>query len=189
MSWLVGRRFRTGGPTASAFCLLLVLMPGWVRAQSGEISGVITELQRRHGSVEVRSAGAKEWRAAAPLLALRPGDTIRVTQDASVVFVLAHPSGTTKIEAATSPFTLPPVPLREGVLQRSAALIRNSLGSLASVRRDPALRKLGTRGERKFPVIVSPLNGPVLPGALEIEWLGPPELRYSVNIGCRRCTD
>jgi len=167
-----------------ALGLLLSLATALAKAQSPGYSAVITELHQRLGNVEVRRAGTSEWRAAAPLLALYPGDTIRVTQDASivVVLVLAKPSGTITIDAAASPFTVPPLPPPEGALQRGVALLRRSLSALVSIRQDLSLLRLGTRGERKFPVIVSPRNGPVLPGRLEIEWLGPPEARYGIKI-------
>jgi len=184
MSEYIGRLTRAGAALTVALGLLLSLATALAKAQSPGYSAVITELHQRLGNVEVRRAGTSEWRAAAPLLALYPGDTIRVTQDASivVVLVLAKPSGTITIDAAASPFTVPPLPPPEGALQRGVALLRRSLSALVSIRQDLSLLRLGTRGERKFPVIVSPRNGPVLPGRLEIEWLGPPEARYGIKI-------
>src|SRR5215470_11124326 len=170
------------GLTVAALGLLLSLVTEFAKAQSPEISSVITELHQRHGNVEVRRAGTSEWRAAAPLLALYPGDTIRLTQDASIVLVLTKPSGTINLDAATSPYTVPPLPPPEGALQRGVALLRRSLTGLVSIREDLSLLRLGTRGEHKYLVIVSPRNGPVLPGKLEVEWIGPSEARYSIKV-------
>src|SRR5215467_4504386 len=116
MSGYIGQLPRAGGALTIALGLLLSLATALASAQSPECSGVITELHQRHGTIEVRRAGTSEWRAAAPLLALYPGDTIRVTQDASivVVLVLAKPSGSITIDAAASPFTISPLSPPEG---------------------------------------------------------------------------
>src|ERR1700687_5675541 len=50
--------------------------------------GVLTEIRAERGRVEVKRAGESDWKPAQPLLALRPGDQIRVSGEAraSLVF-------------------------------------------------------------------------------------------------------
>jgi len=50
--------------------------------------GVLTEIRAEKGRVEVKKAGEADWKVAQPLLALRPGDQIRVSGEAraSLVF-------------------------------------------------------------------------------------------------------
>ena len=60
--------------TLMAVVALLVFVPSFAPAQSGEVGGVITEIKPGPGRVEVSSAGAAEWRIAAPLLSLRAGE-------------------------------------------------------------------------------------------------------------------
>src|SRR5512145_1011155 len=70
----------------------------------------ITEIKKGRGQVQIKTAGASEWTAPQPLLALREGDQLRVTADARVV-VLYHAGGATQTVTVTnSPFTVGPPP-------------------------------------------------------------------------------
>jgi hypothetical protein len=164
----------------AVFVLLIAASPS--RAESPEIAGVITELKPGNGAVEVRSAGAAEWRPAAPLQALRPGDTVRASGNATAVALLAGGRGSVTVQATNSPYSVPAQPAGESAARKGAALLRKSLGILSTTRVDPTYVKMGTRGLRRPPVILSPRNGPVLPGDLHVEWSGIPDRRYTVSV-------
>jgi hypothetical protein len=165
-----------------ALALVSLITPTAGSAQARDIAGVITELKPAHGAVEVQAAGATEWRPVAPLQALRAGDTVRATADASAVVLLAGGRGSVMIETATSPFSVPGLPAGESAMRKGAELLRKSLGLLSTTRPDPTYVKMGMRGVRRPPVILSPRNGPILPGELHIEWSGIPDRRYTVTI-------
>src|SRR3972149_5948006 len=74
--------------------------------RGSESAGMITELKVDRGRVEVRPAGAQEWRKAGPLLALRAGDTIRVSDEATAVILLSGGRGTGRGTQANSPFAV-----------------------------------------------------------------------------------
>lgn len=165
-----------------AFALVSLIAPTASSAQASDIAGVITELKPAHGAVEVRAAGATEWRPIAPLQALRAGDTIRATADATAVALLAAGRGSVTIEASTSPFSVPALPAGDSAARKGAALLRKSLGILSTTRLDLTYVKMGTRSLRRPPVVLSPRNGPILPGELHIEWSGIPDRRYTVTV-------
>ena len=159
------RRF---GFVAVALALVLLITPVASSAQAADVAGVITELKPANGAVEVRAAGSTEWRPVAPLQALRAGDTVRATADATAVALLAGGRGSVTIEAATSPFSVPALPAGESAARKGAELLRKSLRLLSTTRLDPAYVKMGMRSLRRPAVILSPRNGPVLPGELHI---------------------
>ena len=163
---------------AIALGLALMISTPTLSAEPRGVASVITEFKRGKGVVEVREAGAADWRSAAPLLALRAGDTVRVTEDASALVLLGGGRGSVKVDAATSPFVVPALPAAESAVSRGAALLRKALQSLSANRPDPEYLKMGTRGGRRSTVILSPRNGPILPGGLQIEWAGIRERRY-----------
>jgi hypothetical protein len=170
------------GFVALAFALVSLVTPTASSAQAGDIAGVITELKPANGAVEVRAAGTTEWRPVAPLQALRAGDTIRASAGATAVALLAGGRGSVTIEAAISPFSVPALPAGESAARKGAALLRKSLGLLSTTRLDPTYVKMGTRSLRRPPVVLSPRNGPILPGELHIEWSGIPDRRYTVAV-------
>jgi hypothetical protein len=164
----------------AVFVVLIAASPS--RAESPEIAGVITELKPGNGAVEVRAAGAAEWRPAAPLQALRPGDAVRASGNATAVALLAGGRGSVTVQAANSPYSVPPLPAGDSAARKGAALLRKSLGILSTTRIDPTYVKMGTRSLKQPPVILSPRNGPVLPGELHVEWSGIPDRRYKVTV-------
>jgi len=161
---------------------VLLIAASLSRAESPDIAGVITELKPGSGAVEVRSAGAAEWRPAAPLQALRPGDAVRASGNATAVALLAGGRGSVTIQAANSPYSVPALPAGESAARKGAALLRKSLGILSTTRIDPTYVKMGTRSLKQPPVVLSPRNGPVLPGELHVEWSGIPDRRYKVTV-------
>lgn len=160
---------------------LLCLAPSAVRGQARETAGVIMEIKVGKGKAEVKPGGG-DWRAAGPLLALRAGDEVRATENASVVVLLSGGRGTVKIEAQNSPFVVTLPQAGEGKVQKAQTLVAGSLGFLSSGPKEPPKAVLSTRAVAKPPVILTPRTGPVLPGSLAFEWLGSQFSRYTVRI-------
>lgn len=176
----MNRWLKVGGLLLILFSVFLQWWPA--AGQGGETAGVITEIRTGRGRVEVRPAGASEWRKAGPLQALRAGDTVRATDNASVVILLSGGRGSVKVEAASSPFSVPSREPGESKTQKARALLEASLGFLSGSGRELPQAVLSTRGGRKPPVILTPRNGPVLPGPLTFEWYGIRFSRYTVRV-------
>ena len=159
---------------------LLVALAPPAAAQPAETAAVITEIKPGRGRVEVKPAAGGDWRPARPLLALRAGDVVRATENASAAVVLSGGRGTVRVEGATATLT---VPAPGGAAQgKSRALVEASLSYLAGATRESSQVALATRSMARAPVILSPRNGPVLPEALAVEWLGTRFTRYSVRL-------
>ncbi|MBI4590571.1 MAG: hypothetical protein HY725_17215, partial [Candidatus Rokubacteria bacterium] len=157
-------------------------LPAPVDGQGSEVAGMITEIKVGRGRVEVRPAGAQEWRRAGPLLALRAGDGVRATEDASAVIVLSGGRGSVKVVATVSPFVVPAPQSGEGKTQKVLTLLDASLGFLSTTAKELPRATLSTRGGARPPVILTPRNGPVLPDSLTFEWLGSRFSRYTIRI-------
>lgn len=159
---------------------LLTLPPA--AGQGREPAGMITEIKVLRGQVEIQPAGAEVWRKAGPLLALRAGDTVRATEDASVVILLSDGRGSVKVTRTNSPYVVAIPQPGESKAQKAMALLESSFGFLSITPREEMRFALSTRGGLKPPVILSPLNGSVLPDSLTFEWLGDRSSRYTVRI-------
>jgi len=148
--------------------------------QGAETAGVITEIKVGRGRAEVKPA-AGGWKPAAPLQALRAGDAVRASENAAVTIVLSAGAGAVKVEAATSPYT---VPARAGdsKLRKARTLVEAGIGFLSAASKEPPRALLTTRSAAKPPVIISPRNTTVLPEPLTIEWLGSRLARYTVRV-------
>lgn len=173
-------RLRTG--LIVGLCIGTVLLPARVIGQGGESVGMITEIKVGRGRVEVKPAGGAAWRAAGPLLALRAGDTVRATENATVVVLLTGGRGTLKVDAANSPLVVTAGPPGSGKLEKARTLVEGSLGFLTASAKEPPKAVLSVRAGARPPVILSPRRGPVLPGPLAFEWLGSQFSRYTVRI-------
>jgi hypothetical protein len=149
--------------------------------QTGETAAVITEIKPARGRVDVKPAAGGDWRPARPLLALRAGDVVRTTENASAVVLLSGGRGTIRVEGAAGTLTVPGV-TAAGQGQKAKALVEASLGFLAGTTRESSQAVLATRGAARPPVILSPRNGRVLPEALAFEWLGSRFNRYTVRL-------
>lgn len=130
--------------------------------------------------MEVKPAAGGDWRPARPLLALRAGDIVRTTEDASAVVLLSGGRGTMRVAGAAGTLTVPALAAGQG--QKAKALVEASLGFLAGTTRESSQAVLATRSAPRPPVILSPRNGPVLPDALAFEWLGSRFTRYTVRL-------
>jgi len=157
------------------------VLPGIATAQPRETAGVITELKLGQGKAEIRAAGGA-WRPAAPLQALRAGDEVRATQDATVVVLLSGGHGTVKVDAQRSPFVIASS-VDGSQVDRARTLVTASLKFLTSGPKEPPKAVLATRSIASLPPeILTPRNGPVLPGALAFEWVGSRSARYAVRL-------
>jgi hypothetical protein len=150
-------------------------------AQTGETAAVITEIKPARGRVDVKPAAGGDWRPARPLLALRAGDVVRTTENASAVVLLSGGRGTMRVEGAAGTLTVPGV-TAAGQGQKAKTLVEASLGFLAGTTKESSQAVLATRSAARPPVILSPRNGRVLPEALAFEWLGSRFNRYTVRL-------
>ena len=96
-------------------------------AQTRDVGAMITEIKPGRGRIEVSGPGTADWRPAGPLLALKVGDSLRATDNASAVVVLAGRRGSVQVDAARSPFvvTAPPA---ESKAQKAFLLARERTG-------------------------------------------------------------
>jgi len=159
----------------------LLALAGPAAAQTGETAAVITEIKPARGRVDVKPAAGGDWRPARPLLALRAGDVVRTTENASAVVLLSGGRGTMRVEGAAGTLTVPGA-TAAGQGQKAMALVEASLGFLAGTTKESSQTVLATRSAARPPVILSPRNGPVLPEALAFEWLGSRFNRYTVRL-------
>lgn len=171
--------------TRDALLVLLVAtavhLGGPVSAQVRETAGVITEIKVGPGKVEIRAAGGP-WRPAAPLQALRAGDEVRAVEGASVVVLLSGGRGTAKVDAKNSPYVVGTAVADEGKVDKARTLVAGSVKFLTAGPKEPPKAVLATRSAARPPEVLTPRNGPVLPGALAFEWLGSQFSRYTVRI-------
>ena len=75
-------------------------------ASAGDPVAVLTEIRTGRGEVRVKLAAEADWKAALPLLSLRPGDQIRTTQNAKAVLMFTGGQGTITVSSANSPYTV-----------------------------------------------------------------------------------
>ncbi len=145
---------------------------------------MITEIKPGRGRIEVSGPGTTDWRPAGPLLALKVGDSLRATDNASAVVVLAGRRGSVQVDAARSPFvvTAPPA---DSKAQKAFLLLESGLGFLGSNSRETPRPVLSTRSMGRPPVILSPRAGPVMPDALAFEWQGYQFGRYTLRVVSR----
>lgn len=166
----------------AALGLIVLVEPGSAPGQAAGSVGMITEIKVGKGRVEVQAAGKSEWRVAGPFLALRAGDTVRATADASTVILLTGGRGTVKVDASRSPLVMSAGTSDEGKLQKARTLVEGSVKFLAASAKEPPKAVLSVRAGTRPPVILSPRNSLVLPGPLTFEWLGDRFSRYSVRV-------
>lgn len=149
--------------------------------QARDVGAMITEIKAGRGRIEVQGPGLPDWRPAGPLLALKVGDSLRATEDAAAVVVLAGRRGSVQVDAARSPFVVPAAPA-DSKLQKAFLLLEGGLGFLGSNPRETPRPVLSTRSLSRPPVILSPRAGPVMPDALVFEWQGYQFGRYTIRV-------
>jgi hypothetical protein len=75
-------------------------------AWAQEPLAVLTEIQVKRGTVEVKPSGQADWQTPKPLLSLRAGDQVRVTGEGRAVLVFTGGRGTQLVSQSNSPFTV-----------------------------------------------------------------------------------
>ena len=160
-------------------CLMLGAVAPCAVAQAQETTGVVTEIKPGHGKAEIRNAGGV-WRPAAPLQALRPGDEVRASADASVVVLLSGGRGIVKVDAKSSPLVMTPT-ADDGKIGKARALVTSTVTFLTSGAKEAPKAVLATRAMRPAEIL-TPRNGPVLPQTVVFEWIGSPLSRYTVRV-------
>ncbi len=153
-----------------------------VDAQSREVAGIVTEIKLGTGTVEMKPAGAADWRPAAPLMGLLVGDNIRATEGASAVVLLSGGRGVLRVEGGGALVVIPPPDFGENKARKAQAILAGSLNFFNSRARELPQTVLGTRGMLRSPLVLAPRNGLVLADAVSVEWLGNPSARYTVQI-------
>jgi len=151
-------------------------------AHAADPVGVLTEIRAERGQVEVKRAGETRWTAAQPLLALRPGDQLRVTGEARAALVFTGGRGAQAVSAGNSPFTvLPPAAAEAG--DKVKGLVGSVTDFLSGKQKDLAYLPLSVRSVRPPRVAqLEPRTSKILPGAVTFEWSGSDTLRYKVRV-------
>ena len=167
------------GRAALAGALVLVLA---AVASAGDPVGVLTEIRAERGRVEVKRSGEPEWKAAQPLLALRPGDQIRATGEARASLVFTGGRGAQAVSAANSPFPVK-LPAAAASSDKVKGLIGGVTDFLAGKQKDLAYLPLSVRAVRPPRVAqIEPRETKLLPGAVTFEWSGSNTLRYKIRV-------
>lgn len=151
-------------------------------ASAADPVGVLTEIRAERGRVEVKRAGESDWKPAQPLLALRPGDQIRVSGEGRASLVFTGGRGAQAVSAANSPFTVQ-APAAAGASDKARALAGSVTDFLAGKQKDLAYLPLSVRAVRPPRVAqLGPRETKLLPGAVTFEWSGSDTLRYKIRV-------
>ena len=151
-------------------------------ATAADPVGVLTEIRAERGRVEVKRAGESEWKPAQPLLALRPGDQIRVSGEARASLVFTGGRGAQAVSAANSPFSVQQ-PAAAGASDKVKGLVGSVTDFLAGKQKDLAYLPLSVRAVRPPRVAqLAPRETKLLPGPVTFEWSGSDTLRYKIRV-------
>ena len=166
--------------------LLLALAAGIGSAWAADPVAVLTEIRPGKGEVRVKLGGESEWKAPAPLLSLRPGDQVRVTQDARAVIVFTGGRAPQTVQTASSPFTVQ-APSAAGGGEKAQALMSSVTSFLLGKQEKPAYVSayvpLSTRSVRlPPPVLLSPRDTRLLGTPVVFEWTGSESQKYGVRV-------
>jgi hypothetical protein len=168
---------RRSAALAGAIVLALAAL-----ASAADPIGVLTEIRAERGRVEVKRAGESEWKPAQPLLALRPGDQIRVSGDARASLVFTGGRGAQAVSAANSPFSVQP-PAAAAASDKVKGLVGGVTDFLAGKQKDLAYLPLSVRAVRPPRVAqLAPRETKLLPGPVTFEWSGSDTLRYKLRV-------
>lgn len=167
---LAGRRVWQRGCAVILMASTILLASAEADAEQARAAGMVTRVSGERGVVEVMPQGDLHWKRVGPLLALRAGDTIRATADASVIVILSGDTRPVKIDSTNSPFLIPARQPNLARSEKAVALLRAVIDYLSSHTQDKLAPVLVTRHSLESPTILSPRNGPMLPGPLIFEW-------------------
>ncbi len=152
-------------------------------AWGAEPVAVLTEIQPGQGTVHVRRAGGLDWNVPQPLLALRPGDEIRVFGDGLAVIVFTGARGTQTVSQVNSPFTVHAPTgqtLTDSVQALVASITRFLLGQ-----KEVTYPRLYTRYPPTLTeplLILFPRETRSLTIAITFEWTGPTGNQYTLRV-------
>lgn len=143
---------------------------------------VLTELQVKNGTIEVKPSAQADWQTPRPLLSLRAGAQVRATGEARAVLVFTGGRGTKIVTQSNSPFTVE-AGTSHGTSDRAKAVLGNVTNFLLGQQREKTYQSLSVRSVRaQPPVILAPRETRVLPGAVAFEWAGSDRLKYQVRL-------
>lgn len=150
-------------------------------ARSAEPVGVLTEIRPGRGEVKVKRAGETGWTAPQPLLALRPGDQVRVTEDGQAVIVFTGGRGAERVSRANSPFAVR-APAAEAGTEKVRTVLASVTQFLLGQQKELTYQSLTVRDTRPPPLILAPRATRLLPGPVVFEWAGSGRLRYRIRV-------
>jgi len=149
-------------------------------AQAGDPVAVLTEIKAGQGEVRVKLPSEADWKIPLPLLSLRAGDQVRVTQNATAVLMFTGGQGTLAVSAGNSPYTVqPPAAGRAG--GKTSEFLSGLSRILMGKKKELVYVPLATRSVKQPPLLISPRDGKLL-GSPVLEWGGSDRLRYGVRI-------
>lgn len=161
----------------SAIGILLLQASAW----AAEPVAVVTEVHPGKGEIRVKRAGENDWIGPQALMALRPGDQVRVSEDGRAVVVLMG-GGAQTVTAANSPLAIQ-APRVESGADRARGLLTGVTQFLLGQQKEPTYRSLSVRSAGAVPPkILSPRDTRLLPGPLTFEWGGSDTHRYRVRV-------
>ncbi len=170
------RRARGGGLLG-----LLLILGAVARAWAADPVAVLTEIRAGKGEVRVRRAGTADWIAPQPLLALRPEDQVRVTEDGRAVLAFTG-GGTQTVSAGNSPFTVQ-APRADSTAARAGGLLKGVTQFLLGQQKEPTYQALSVRGgPGEPPQVLGPRDTRVMPGPVTFEWTGPRAGPYRIRL-------
>lgn len=169
----------------SALAVVGSTLVGSTLAWAAEPIAYITEIRKGRGQVQVKPAGTADWKTPQPLLALRAGDQLRVTDDARIV-VLYHAGGATHtVTTASSPFTIAPPP-GAAPPDQMGVVVSGVTQFLLGKQGPQTFRRAAARSvdsvEGQWPVILAPRETRLFPGPVTFEWEGTDKVRYRVRV-------
>ncbi len=130
--------------------------------------------------MRVKLAAETDWKAPLPLLSLRPGDQVRVTQNATAVLMFTGGQGILTVSASNSPYTVQP-PAASASGGKTSEFLSSLSRLLMGKKKDLAYVPLAVRSAKQPPLMLSPRDGKLL-GPPLLEWAGSDRLRYTVRV-------
>jgi len=164
----------------AAIAALFIQAPVARPVRAAQPVAYITEIhQSRAGEAQVRRAGQGEWRGVQALLALEPGDQVRVSGEARVVLLYHAGGGTQTVAVSSSPFTVAAAPA-SGASEQFRVLAAGIYDYLVGKRDPPTYKRAATRSQGA--VALSPRHTRLFPGDVVFEWEGSDALSYTVRV-------
>lgn len=166
----------------TSLLVAFVLLFGAGVALAADPVAVITEIHPAGGEILIKAADDADWKAPKPLLALRPGDAVRVAGGGRVVIVMTAGRGSQTVTQANSPFTIGGG-AGEGASDRSRGVVSTVTAFLAGQQRERSKSAVLSLATRDIPfAILGPRATGILSGRPIFEWTGPWSVRYRIKL-------